>query len=280
MGNIRKSYHRRLEGRYPGREIDRMLDMALEEVMGITKTQIRLGQGDEIPERFLIRLTQILERLETGEPIQYVLGFSEFYGLRLSVNPSVLIPRPETEELVRWILEGATDGQMRILDLATGSGCIAVALAKQLPIAKVYGLDFSVEALNLAESNARQAGCDVEFFHYDILERESLNFMTFDVMVSNPPYVVEDECDAMAENVIDFEPHEALFVSEQEPLIFYRRIVDLADGHLASGGKLFFEINERYGPEIRSLLVDRGYTSVELKKDLSGKDRMIKANKA
>lgn len=279
IAGVKKAFREGLSARYPIPEINGITDMALEEVLKMSRARIRLSSHEFLSSKKRDQLYEVFERLRSGEPIQYILGEVDFYGLRLKVDPSVLIPRPETEELIRWILTDVKKIDPVIIDLGTGSGCIAIALAKAMPQAKVYAVDNSVDALNLAQENANRNEVEVGFFQFDILERESIDFMSFDVMVSNPPYVGFQERYEMRENVLDFEPHAALFVPDDNPLIFYRRIVDLADGNLVKGGSLYFEINERYGSEIRSLLMDRRYSPVEIRKDLSGKERMIKAVK-
>jgi release factor glutamine methyltransferase len=191
----------------------------------------------------------------------------------------VLIPRPETEELVHWILKDSLPEKPSIIDLGTGSGCIAIALKDQIKDAKVFGADVSVAALNIANENADLNKMEVDFFLFDILQRESLGFMQFDLMVSNPPYVRKSEEAMMAPNVLAHEPHTALFVPDEDPLIFYRKIADLAKGQLNPSGKLYFEINEAFGDEMVQMLSEKGFTSVELKKDFNGKDRMIRATK-
>jgi release factor glutamine methyltransferase len=268
-----------LGGQYPPREIDQFFTMTVEEFLGYSKAEIHINVNEIIQEAELEKIAEVLNGLRLNEPIQYLLGYTEFYGLKFKVNPHVLIPRPETEELIRWITEDSKEPYQSILDLGTGSGCIAISLKKEIPHANVYAVDKSIRALNLAKKNAELNDVGVEFFAFDILKQEGLAFMSFDLMVSNPPYVTLEDKEKMARNVVDFEPHLALFVPEDDPLIFYRRIVDLADGHLNKGGKIYFEINESFAVEIRSLLMDRGFTSVEIRKDLNGRFRMAKGIK-
>lgn len=227
-------------------------------------------------------LDQALQRLIQHEPIQYIIGFSEFMGLSIQVTPEVLIPRPETEELVLWILEDLKQIEkptIRILDIGTGSGCIAIALAKQLPQAEVYALDISKKALEVAQKNAQLHGVEIQFLDVNVLEVSTLN-KKFDIIVSNPPYVTPSEKSAMQANVLNYEPHTALFVPEDQPLLFYDAICRLAISDLASGGQLYLEINEAYGPPLIELLTRYNYTSYYLKKDLYGKDRMVKASRS
>ncbi len=266
-----------LQGMYPSREIDQFISMTFEAVMNMGKVAVMVNGSAGIDSEQQAQFEKILAGLKREEPIQYLLGKTIFYELPFLVNPAVLIPRPETEELVQWILQDNPPTEAAVMDLGTGSGCIAIALKHHLRKASVSAIDSSVAALNVATKNAELNGLKVNFFQFDILEQESFGFADFDIMVSNPPYVTPGEMKAMHKNVLDHEPHGALFAPEENPLIFYRRIVDLADGHLKRGGKLYFEINQAFGPDIVQLLQDRGYTGVKLRKDLNDNDRMIRA---
>lgn len=269
-------YRQELIQIYPQREVEQIIALVFEDVLNYSRVDIVM-HSDEVPEDHILTAMQsVLERLKNNEPVQYVLGKTVFYGLPFTVNRDVLIPRQETEELIHWILKDSLPDLPSIIDLGTGSGCIPIVIKDLWPSAKVYGADVSVDALNLAGQNARLNGVDVEFFHFDILERDSLAFMKFDLMVSNPPYVRRSERNLMQQNVLGFEPDLALFVEDDDPLIFYRKIVDLAEGHLNRGGKLYFEINEAFGKELSQLMKDRGFVGVELKKDFSGKHRMLR----
>lgn len=264
---------------YPVREIESFIILAFEDIMHYSRLDIFMQAEAEVPPAQMELFEYILDGLLKHEPIQYLIGSTVFYGLPIRVTTDVLIPRSETEELIHWILKDSMVSQPKIIDLCTGSGCIALALKDQIAGASVFGADLSVSALNIAQENAALNKLDVEFFHFDILTQESLGFMDFDLMVSNPPYVTYSEKALMAQNVLDNEPHMALFVPDDNPLLFYRKITDLADGHLNKLGKLYFEINEAYGKEVLQLLRDRGYADVEIKKDFNGKDRMIRATK-
>ena len=224
------------------------------------------------------RLHKALGRILKGEPVQYALGEADFCGLTLHVEKGVLIPRAETEELVRWVAESGADD---VLDIGTGSGCIAVSLAGMLPQAKVEAWDVSDEALAIAEGNAKRVGVNVSFLHVDVLkegmEKAGERKGKYDAIVSNPPYICEDEAVDMEANVLDHEPHLALFVSNDDPLLFYRRIAMMARTMLRGGGSLFFEINRRFGAATVGMLKDMGYHDVQLKQDLYGNDRMVKA---
>jgi release factor glutamine methyltransferase len=215
--------------------------------------------------------------LKKNEPYQYVFGKCEFYGLEFRVTPDVLIPRPETEELVEWVLSENSMAD-RFLDIGTGSGCIAVTLGKKIPAAAIHAWDISDGALAIAAENAAYNGVVVQFLKRDILQSFSAE-TSFDVIVSNPPYVMESEKVTMEENVLHFEPHEALFVPDNDPLLFYRRIAEVALEMLHEGGRLYFEVNRTKGASICSMLQQRGYLEVESRNDLSGNLRMIKAVK-
>lgn len=272
-----------LEGVYGEREAGAMAWIAAEHVTGCERG--RLMTGEQLPEAQTDRLREVLEGLLAGRPLQYLLGETEFFGLKLKVNPSVLIPRQETEELVDWIIKTRLDRDLPsgsekagYLDIGTGSGCIAIALKKQLPDAGVWACDVSEGALQLAGENARRNSTAVSFKQADILDAETWHdFPSFDVIVSNPPYVTTAEKELMTSNVVDHEPHLALFVENDDPLLFYRQIAAFARRKLRSGGLLFFEINESYGAETCELLRKAGFQNIELRKDLNGKDRMIKA---
>ena len=220
----------------------------------------------------------ILEQLKKEIPIQYILGVTHFYGLEFEVNSAVLIPRPETEELVDWIVQKSKiknqKSQLKILDIGTGSGCIAIALAKNLPNAQVFALDVSEQALATAKTNAELNQVTIQFLHQSILETENLG-QQFDIIVSNPPYVRELEKQEIKKNVLDNEPHLALFVEDNDALIFYRKIAQLAQKNLNPQGQLYFEINQYLGQEMLDLLHEMGFKNSELRQDIYGNDRMI-----
>ncbi|MDL2224129.1 peptide chain release factor N(5)-glutamine methyltransferase [Bacteroidales bacterium OttesenSCG-928-M06] len=232
-----------------------------------------------INENFLVR--EFIEKLKEFQPIQYLLGKTEFYGLSFIVNKNVLIPRPETEELIELILSSINNSSPFILDIGTGSGCIAVSLAKYLPNAHIYGLDISKDALETASKNALLNEVLIHFTHENILELPSdspIRTVTWDVIVSNPPYIIPSEKKNMSKNVLEYEPSEALFVPENQPLLFYEKIADIGLNCLHKNGKLFFETSALFGKDTAEMLKRKGYTSVELYKDISGNDRMIKAS--
>jgi release factor glutamine methyltransferase len=222
-----------------------------------------------------IRLAELVIELQKHRPVQYILGETEFYGLRLKVGPGILIPRPETEELVQWI---QTDYQkrsfLRVLDIGTGSGCIAVALAKSLFSAVIDAIDVSEDALKFARENASLNNCDINFFRDDILAVEKKVHSLYDVIVSNPPYVPDNDRYKMQPNVLEHEPRIALFVPDSDPLLFYDKILDFSLNAGKPGGKVYFEINEKFGRKIHDLFKMKGFDEISIRKDIHGKDRM------
>jgi release factor glutamine methyltransferase len=217
-----------------------------------------------------------LDELKLGKPIQYILGECEFYGLNFKVNNDVLIPRPETEELVDLIIGENKNSKINILDIGTGSGCIAITLQKKLPLASVSAMDISENALALAKENALLNNVEINFLKDDALQLDHLKYSKFDVIVSNPPYIANAEKNEMSNQVLDFEPHLALFVEDIEPLIFYDKISGFALSNLSPKGKLYFEINQNLSAETLKLLLDKGFTA-EIIKDINGNDRIISA---
>jgi len=287
--NVFADFKQNLAGLYNEQEIEAVALLTISEVCSFSNAKIKAFPETVLSEEQVRGLTDILEQLKTGKPIQYILAKTEFYGLPFVVNPSVLIPRPETEELVEWVISLAGNGQLAagsILDVGTGSGCIAVALKKNLPHLNVSAVDISPAALLIAKENARLNEADIDFIEFDILnQRTELSHISrlgshFSIVISNPPYVTIQDKAKMHSNVTDFEPHIALFVPEHDPLVFYNAIADFAVDKLESNGLLFFEINESYGEEIVKLLADKGFKNPELRKDMSGRDRMIKAEKS
>jgi len=281
---------------YPKTEIDSFFFLLLEERLDFKRIDSVLKADLEIPIEILSQLKTDIYRLEKEEPIQYILGKTEFYGLSFLVDKNTLIPRPETEELVEWIIlenkESRTKNQDRkltVLDIGTGSGCISISLAKNLKNASISAIDISSEALKMATKNAKLNEVDIDFFEVDILKAASLNELSvraqsrtnhdlkFDIIISNPPYVRELEKAAIKNNVLKNEPHLALFVENNNPLLFYDKIADLAKKHLSENGILFFEINQYLGKETVELLEKKGFATIELKVDLFGNDRMIRA---
>jgi release factor glutamine methyltransferase len=264
---------------YHARETESMAYILLEYVLKYSKTQIQLNKTEKITENYFNQIVTYTQELKTSKPIQYVLGETEFYGLPFKVNEYTLIPRPETEELVHVIINENKQEGLHILDIGTGSGCIPISLAKNLKNALVSSADISVEAIEKAKENALLNQVDINFFHRDILKWKDFDWDHFDIIVSNPPYVTEAEKNKMEKNVLDYEPHTALFVSDHDPLIFYRTIAELALQYLKKEGKLYFEINESLGHEMAELLEQKGFTNIRLLQDINGKNRMVSAIK-
>ena len=260
---------------YTAGEVSALTRILATELLGVPQMAFFLKDDVTLTAEQVTLLDSTIERLVKHEPIQYILGYSDFCGLRFKVNPATLIPRPETSELVEWVASEAT-GKERILDIGTGSGCIAVSLAHKLPQSKVTAWDISAEALIVATENSKTNGCAVTFEQVDILAYEPVGEQ-FDIIVSNPPYIKENEKKSMEANVLDWEPHTALFVPDNDPLLFYRAIAEKALAMLTSGGALYFEINRAHGAETVEILKSLGYIETELRKDLAGNDRMIKA---
>jgi release factor glutamine methyltransferase len=262
---------------YPREEIESFIPLIFEYLQGFSGLDLHLKQHEEFPQAKLIQLKEILRRLQNFEPIQYILGETEFYGMKIKVNPSVLIPRPETEELVDWILKDNPVKNASLLDIGTGSGCIPVAIGKNRPDLKIKAMDISEEALCTARENAIWNQVEVQFMELDILKWQEKDFdQKYDVIVSNPPYVTRSEESQMQRNVTEHEPHLALFVPDEEALIFYKAIADFAQEHLVPGGYLYFEINEKMGESLQQLL-QQSFSAIIIKKDINGKDRMIRA---
>lgn len=256
-------------------EAESFFAITLEELKGWRRTDLALNPDAELSGEEIEKWNTVLGELETQKPIQYIFGKAHFYGLEFEVNPNTLIPRPETEELVEWIItENQHKGQLNLLDIGTGTGCIAISLAKNLPDASVSAIDVSEGALATAKRNAQHNTAEVNFILQDILAAETLP-QVYDVIVSNPPYVRNLEKHEIKENVLQYEPHLALFVDDNDPLLFYRKIALLARTQLSPNGRLYFEINQYLGPETVQMLEDYGFVNVVLKKDIYGNDRMV-----
>ena len=263
---------------YTTGEVDALTRIIATELLGVSQMTFFLKDDITLTAEQQDQLDNAIERLKKQEPIQYILGYCDFCSLRFKVTPATLIPRPETSELVEWIASEAT-GWESVLDIGTGSGCIAVSLAHKLPNSKITAWDISNEALAVATANSKANGCAVTFEQVDILAYEP-DDKQFDVIVSNPPYIKEKEKEAMHSNVLDWEPHTALFVPDSDPLLFYRTIAKEGLRMLKPGGHLYFEINRAHGKETIAMLAALGYTSIELRKDFAENDRMIRAIKS
>lgn len=276
FSDLEKQFIAELSNSYARGEATMLCFLSVQHRLLWTKASYLLNKQDLVTDAAYF--LEILAQLKTSKPIQYVLGETEFYGRTFRVNPAVLIPRSETEELVKWVLDSVSIVNPSILDIGTGSGCIAISFKIELPEAEVFALDISADALALAQENAALHKAAVTFIEKDVLHMQPTDLATtFDVVVSNPPYIALAEKDSMKANVLANEPHLALFVPNNDPLIFYESIASMAKEILKPNGFLFFEINERFGTDVVELLVKKGFKQVALHQDLSGKDRMVKA---
>lgn len=264
---------------YPAGEIEGFIRLIFEELCGYTLTDLLLRREEVLPDALKEQIATIVQRLKRCEPIQYVLGVAHWDGMRMQVGEGVLIPRPETAEIVSHIrAENLLPGG-RVVDVCTGSGCIAIALAKAWPEAQVEGWDISPIALQYAARNARANGADVTWRECDVLAYKPGNEPRYDIIVSNPPYILDSERESMDANVLEYEPHLALFVPDDDPLRFYRAVARMAQCELRPGGKLYFEINATQGESCCMMLVAMGFADVCVVKDFMGNDRMVKAVK-
>lgn len=280
LQELKIDFSNQLEGVHAPEEITSFFYILCDFYLKYSRFQVSLNAMDTISETQSRNFKVAIERLKTHEPIQYILGETEFFGLRFRVSQHTLIPRPETEELVAWIISDIDnrDANCSILDIGTGSGCVAVTLANHFKNASIIGMDISEEAIQIAIANAATLHVSVSFIAQDILKTEKLS-ERYDVIVSNPPYVRELEKEAMKSNVLDYEPEMALFVSNEDPLLFYRKIAQLAWEDLKERGWLYFEINEYLGVEMTALLSKIGFKKIALKNDFRGVPRMIKCQK-
>jgi len=288
----RNYFNETLKTIYPITEIDSFFFLLLEEYLGFRRVDIVLKSDFKINQQTLNLLQSATKQLEQEVPLQYIIGKTEFYGLPFVVNKHVLIPRPETEELVAWVVSESSrfktfntstkqtteTKQLKILDIGTGSGCIPVSLKKQLPFAEISAIDISNDALTVAKKNAVLNNVDIHFILQDILKTVALD-QHYDIIISNPPYVRELEKKELKNNVLKNEPHVALFVENDNPLIFYAKIAELAKKYLNKNGLLFFEINQYLGTETIDLVNKKGLKNIQLKKDMFGNDRIIVASK-
>lgn len=280
MKRIIKAIKDELGSCYPTGETAALTRIISTEILDIPQSTFYLKDDVTLTPRQETLFYCTIERLKKHEPIQYIIGYCDFCGLTFKVTPDTLIPRPETSELVEWITEEQKEKEkeVKILDIGTGSGCIAITLSDKLPGCNIAAWDISPGALAVAEENNRSNGTEVTFSQVDILVYQPQGEM-FDIIVSNPPYIKENEKKSMEANVLDWEPHTALFVPNNDPLLFYRTIAKKALVMLTSGGTLYFEINRAHGAETAEMLQSLGYIETELRKDLAGNDRMIKATR-
>ena len=267
----------RLTPLYEISEAKAIVRWVLDVRFGLSMADILCDKVNQLSADDQKELETMTQRLEKGEPVQYIIGMADFCGRQFHVAPGVLIPRPETEELCRWITQKNRPSVLSVLDIGTGSGCIAVTLALEMPKAKVTAWDISDETLRIAQKNAQTLGAEVTFEHQDILN-VSLHDK-YDLIVSNPPYIQPKERDGMGKNVLDYEPHQALFAPEEEPIIFYQRIGDYAWQSLNPGGALYFELNPLTADEVSDYLQRLGFSEIEIRQDQFGKQRFLKATK-
>jgi release factor glutamine methyltransferase len=282
LKTYKSTFLQELSPLYDEKEIESFFYIVLESFHNKKRIDLALNPEMEMDAVQLLRWESVLSDLKKEKPIQYILGETEFYGLPFLVNENTLIPRPETEELVEWILESTKyeeqSTKLNVLDIGTGSGCIAISLAKNLPSAQVSAIDVSEKALATAHKNAEINKVDVNFIIKNILETEALD-EKYDIIVSNPPYVRNLEKEEIKPNVLEYEPHLALFVEDNDALLFYRKIAELAKKNLSENGKLYFEINQYLGKETVELLEEMGFKNIVLKKDIYGNDRMIRSTR-
>ena len=265
-----------LAGVADSQEVQAMIRVICEDIFNYDPVDVALRQESELPDFAPQRIADMIARLQRHEPLQYIVGFARFHGHRFKVTPAVLIPRPETEQLVDLIVEENSGSDLRVLDMGTGSGCIAISLARALKFAQVDALDVSRDALAVARDNAAALKVKVRFFESDILAPQPA--ATYDIIVSNPPYITWSERELMERNVKDYEPAQALFVPDNDPLLFYKAIAPYAKQSLEKGGRLYLEINQRFGAEVKRLLEGCGFGEVRIIVDSYGKDRFAVAS--
>ncbi len=275
LGDVIAGLRHGLAPKYGEREATQMIYFALEQLKGWSGVQIAIRRDEEVSDFIIGELEDTFKRVIAGEPIQYIFSSAHFYGMDLKVTPATLIPRPETAQLVDIIEERQGDSRdLRVLDIGTGSGCIAIALARNLPFSRVTAIDISADALNVAQENAKNLKAKVSFLQVDMLDPAGMNKLgEFDIVVSNPPYILMKEAESMDINVLEHEPSTALFVPDAEPLRFYSPIISFASKHLADKGNIYLEINPMCKDQIRSALSAADFDPVEIVKDYQGRDR-------
>ncbi len=281
LKEIKSQYQRELTPIYGEEEANSMLNILINHFFNLSRVEQSLQPDFRLTETEILKLHFAVKELKKEKPVQYITGEAEFAGLTIKVTPQVLIPRPETEEMVEKIVaENTGRDDLKILDIGTGSGCIALALKKKLPESRVVAVDVSAEALKTADKNRLLNSVDVSFLKMDILDSNHWGrFGKFNIIVSNPPYVTESDKGQMQNNVLRHEPHLALFVPDDSPLLFYWKISEFASIHLLKAGRLWFEINERFGDKVAELLKNSGFSSVTLHRDIHGKARFVSCTK-
>jgi len=276
--SLKQLIRKELSSIYPLGEIKSFIYIIFEQVLSYKKIDTNINNKEIVNEESLKIIYKIVERLKNNEPIQYIFGETDFYDLEFKLNEDTLIPRPETEELVDLIIQENFNKNISILDIGTGSGCIAISLKNNLPQSKVSAIDISSNAISIAKENAKRYNLELSFIKDDILN-PSQKYPIYDIIVSNPPYIRNSEKKLMLQNVLEYEPHRALFVEDNDPLIFYREIAKFGKQHLSQNGIIYFEINEKLSFETKNLLEDLGYNEISIIKDINDRDRIIKAKK-
>jgi len=272
MNELLKYLQKQLAAEYTNGEISILNNIIIRKIASIELTTILQKEEFRLTDKQFDKFKRIVARLQKHEPIQYILREGNFYGMDFFVNKNVMIPRPETEELVEWVLHDNKSGS--VLDIGTGSGCIAITLAKKRPELQVWALDSSSQAISVAHKNAKLFKVNIHFLKQDILQIPHFK-QKWDIIVSNPPYIPTKEQKMLHKSVKDFEPHSALFVADDTPVIFYEKIIQFAKNQLSTNGKIYFEIHKDFGNEIKKLLKTNGFKNIILKKDISGHDRMV-----
>lgn len=278
LNSYKKWFNEQLQHLYDADEIKSMLTIVAYEVLGLSRVDLVLKDNESLSEAQIVQLNNVLSQLQQEIPIQYIFEKAYFYGYEFKVSPATLIPRRETEELVEWVLSEMNrqpEKKWRVLDIGTGTGCIPISIKKEFPLAEIFAMDISTGALKIAKENAEKLNASVIFIEQNILSTEQLD--SYDIIISNPPYVRNLEKAEIKKNVLAYEPHLALFVENNDPFIFYRKIAELAQKSLTENGLLFFEINQYLGEEMQQM-VSEYFKTIELRKDLQGNDRMMKCS--
>lgn len=280
ISDIVRFFRDELKDNFDKEELETFIAYCFEEFLNIKRSEITFRGIDTVSESELLKFNFAVKDLKKNKPIQYILGKADFYGLKFIVNEDVLIPRSETEELVDLIIK-ENQGEITILDIGTGSGCIPIVLKKNILSAKVYSIDISEKAIEIAKQNARSNNVEIEFIQQDILSEKQIvlsSGIKFDIIVSNPPYIRESEKAEMHANVLEYEPHIALFVSDNDPLLFYKAITDIGLTELNPGGKIYFEINEAFGVETKKMMEEKGFKNVVILNDINNKNRILRGS--
>jgi len=278
--DLRKQYMQELLAYYDQREAESLLTILVQYFFGLSQSGLITNADFRLSESEMLQLHFAVKDLKKYRPVQYIIGETEFFDLKIKVNKAVLIPRPETEELVQLIINNEKQRDLNILDIGTGSGCIAIALKKNIPFAQLTGIDISDAAIELASENAENNKLNIAFAELNILDQRQWNLLgQFDIIVSNPPYVTNAEKNRMDNNVLNYEPHQALFVADNDALVFYKEIFHFSENHLRQNGKIYFEINEEKGNEIVELAKSKNFVNVKLHKDINGKNRFVSGSK-